>query len=91
MIQRIVHITPIQAGKVAAIYYGILGVIFSPFLMLPALLGAKDAFPVWVPLVVVPLYVLGGFVMTVVMAWLYNLIAGWVGGIEVTLQSQPGA
>jgi len=91
MIQRIVRITPVQAGKVAAVMYGIMGVVFSPFLMVPALLGAKDAFPIWTPLLVIPLYVLGGFVMTVVMAWLYNLIAGWVGGIEVTLQSQPGA
>jgi hypothetical protein len=86
MTQQVVRITPVQAGKVSAVMYGIMSVVFVPFFMLPGLLGAKNAFPVWLALLFIPFYVIAGFVMTVVMAWLYNLIAGWVGGIEITLQ-----
>jgi len=86
MTQQVVRITPVQAGKVTAVMYGIMSVVFVPFLMLLGLLGAKNAFPVWLALLFIPFYVIAGFVMTVVMAWLYNLIAGWVGGIEITLQ-----
>ena len=87
MIQRVVRITPLQAGKVTAVLYGIMSVFLVPFFMLPGLLGAKNAFPVWLALLFIPFYVIAGFVMTVVMAWLYNLVAGWVGGVEVTLES----
>jgi hypothetical protein len=87
MIQRVVRIAPLQAGKVSAILYGMISLFFVPFLMLPGFLGAKNAPPVWVPLLFIPLYVIAGFLISVLMAWLYNLIAGWVGGIEITLQS----
>ena len=87
MIQRIVRIAPLQAGKVSAILYGMISLFFVPFLVLPGFLGSKNAMPVWVPLLFIPLYVIAGFLISVLMAWLYNLIAGWVGGIEITLQS----
>jgi hypothetical protein len=86
MTQQVVRITPVQAGKVAAVLYGIMSILVVPFFMLPSLLGVKGAFPVWLALLFIPFYVIAGFVMTVVMAWLYNLIVGWVGGIEITLQ-----
>jgi len=88
MIQRIVRIAPLQAGKVSAVMYGIMSVFLVVFLMLFPFPVAKDDFAIWLPLLFIPLYVIFGFVTTVVMAWLYNLIAGWVGGIEVTFQSQ---
>jgi hypothetical protein len=84
MIQRVVRIAPLQAGKVSAVLYGMVSLFIVPFFMLPGFLGAKNAMPVWVPLLFIPVYVIAGFVMSVLMAWLYNLIAGWVGGIEVT-------
>ena len=87
MTQRLVHISPLQAGKVAAVLYGMLSLFFVPFLMLPGLLGSKSAMPIWVSLLIIPLYVIAGFLGSMLMAWLYNLIADWVGGIEITLQS----
>jgi len=88
MIQRIVRIAPLQAGKVSAVMYGIMSAFLVGFLMLLPFPVAKDDFAMWLPLLFIALYVIFGFVTTVVMAWLYNLIAGWVGGIEVTFQSQ---
>jgi hypothetical protein len=87
MIQRLVRIAPLQAGKVSAVLYGMMSRFFVPFLMLSAFFGAKNAMPgwvIWMPLLFIPVYVIAGFLMSMLMAWLYNLIAGWIGGIEVT-------
>ena len=95
MTQRLLHISPLQAGTVAAVLYGMLSLCFAPFLMLPGILGLKnmtlwDAMSIWVfwlPLLFIPVYVIAGFLISVLMAWFYKLIADWVGGIEITLQS----
>ncbi len=88
---RVARIAPLQAGKVAAVMYGIFAIVMVPFFLLPWLLGAKNALPPWLPLVLVPLYIVAGFIMTILMAWLYNVIARWVGGLEITLSSESGA
>jgi hypothetical protein len=89
-VHRVARIAPLQAGKVASVMYGIFGVVMVPFFLLPALFGAKDALPLWIPFLFIPFYIIAGFVMTALMAWLYNVIVGWVGGLEITLGSDPG-
>ena len=89
-VHRVARIAPLQAAKVASVMYGIVGVVMVPFFLLPGLLGAKNALPLWIPLLFIPFYVIAGFVMSAVMTWLYNVIAGWVGGLEITLRSEPG-
>ena len=88
MTQRIVRIAPIPAAKVAAALYGIVAIVFIPFFILPGLLGAANAPPLWLPLALIPLYVGAGFLMTGFMAWLYNVIARWVGGLQITLETE---
>jgi hypothetical protein len=41
---------------------------------------------VWMPV----LYTVFGFVFTFLGAWIYNGIAGWIGGIEFTVAERPG-
>jgi hypothetical protein len=86
MTQRIVRIAPMQAGKVFALWYGIFGLVFVPFFLIPVFAGAKNAPPMWLPILFVPFYAVAGFVMTALMAWLYNLVTRWVGGLEITLE-----
>ena len=89
-VQHVTRISPLQAGKVASVMYGIFGVVMVPFFLLPGLLGTQGALPLWIPLLFIPFYVFAGFVVTALMAWIYNVIVGWVGGLEITLQSEPG-
>jgi hypothetical protein len=87
MVQRVLRVSPIQIGKVFAVIYGIVGVVFMPFFMLPGVLGEKNAPPLWTPPLFLFFYVFAGFAMSAVLAWLYNVTVRWTGGIELTLSA----
>jgi hypothetical protein len=91
------RIGPISCAKIAGTLYAILGIVIGGVFSLAALAGAfatsaadTPAFPMLfgaAAIVVLPLlYGCLGFVMTLISAWLYNVLAGWVGGIELDLQ-----
>ena len=89
MVQRVVRIAPLQTAKVFAVMYGFFAVLFFvPVFVVPSLLGVEGAPPTWVLLLALPLYVGGSFLMFGLIAWLYNVAAAWVGGIEVTLEDK---
>jgi hypothetical protein len=78
-----------------ALLYGIMGLIFCPFFLLFSFLAPHGAsqqrmgmmvfgtgFAVLLPF----LYAAMGFVGGVISAFIYNIIAKWVGGIEVEVE-----
>jgi len=83
-------------AKVMGALYGALGLLFIPFLAIAGLAGALSGRQNGGVLAGVGLIVLGlilpviyggmGFVMGALMAWVYNLMAGWTGGIQIQLQ-----
>ena len=95
------RIGAVSAAKVSGVLYAAIGFVVGCFFALLSLLGiavSRDAggalssafFGVGA-VVLLPLFYGGlGFVATLVMAALYNLIAGWVGGIEVELEQPAG-
>jgi hypothetical protein len=86
-------------GKVSGVIYGLLGLIFGVIFALFSLLGAGIAatqtgeptalfgvvFGVGAVIFMPLFYGAMGFIVGVVMAALYNLVAGWVGGVELYL------
>ena len=90
------RIAPLQAGKIFGALYGLLSLLFIPMMILfmgaAALAGGK---PVGPPMfvavgmmVLAPLfYALMGFITGLIGAWVYNLLAGWMGGFELEFQS----
>ena len=91
------RIGPMSCAKIAGTLYAILGIVVGGVFSLAALAGAfatsseeTPAFPMLfgaAAIVVFPLlYGCLGFVMALISAWLYNVLAGWVGGIELDLQ-----
>lgn len=87
MKKQITNISPFQTAKVVALLYFaislplvlLMGLMFSmsPNPMPPmAGVGVMVAFPF--------IYLIFGFIFTIVGAWAYNLVAKWVGGIEFT-------
>lgn len=84
-------------GKVFAVLYAILGLIVGVFMTLFSLIGAAvgmqestsmlgGAIVGIFSIILVPIiYGAMGFVSGLIMALLYNLVASWVGGLEVEI------
>lgn len=92
------RIGPLSLAKVLAGIYALIGIVVGAMFTLFTLIGAaagvsEEPEMAWIgplfgvaAIVVLPvLYAVIAFVMGLVVGGLYNLIAGKVGGIEVTL------
>jgi len=89
------RIDPASAFKVGLVSYAILGLIAGVFCSLVAVTGASFAPHAHLPFVgavglfaviLCPIvYGIIGGVAAVISALLYNLVSGWVGGVEVEL------
>ena len=88
----------LSAAKILGMLYGCIGLIFVPFALIIALAGSVAGgqnglfagisgvvLAIFLPL----LYGAFGFVGGLIAALLYNLVARWVGGVEVELEEQP--
>ncbi len=93
--RRIKRIEPLQLGKIFAVLYGALGLLFIPIFLVAGiatsqipeaqrggLLIMSAGFGLFAPVV----YAVMGFVFGVVGAFIYNLVAKWIGGIEVEVE-----
>ena len=86
-----------------AIMYAFLAVLIIPFFLLATIAGRAAAaagghsampfaalgvgFAIFLPII----YGVVGFIAGVLMSALYNLIAGWVGGLELVFEEPAGA
>lgn len=91
------RVVPMSVAKVAATLYAILGIIFGGIISAVSFAGqalAPDSgdggmmgmmFGAAAVVILPIFYACLGFVMSLLMAALYNLVAGWVGGVEVDI------
>jgi hypothetical protein len=93
--RRLKRIAPLQLGKMLGVLYGILGLIFVPFFLLMTAMSSQmpsesrtgivamgAGFALFAPV----LYALMGFIIGIIGALVYNLVAKFVGGIEVEVE-----
>jgi hypothetical protein len=83
-------------GKIMGVLYAFLGFIIGAFLALFSLVGAALAprsmgafgalFGVGAIVALPIIYGILGFLAGCITAFLYNLVAGWVGGLEMDLE-----
>jgi len=92
MNNQIIRVSPLQAAKVSAVLYFIMGVLFAvPMTLITMFAGAPEGAEnssglSLVFLVMLPfLYAVLAFIFVPFACWIYNIVAGWVGGIEITL------
>ena len=91
MAQQIRRFSIGQSAKFLGVLYALFGLIFVPFFLLMEMFapegtgGFGTVFAIGMPVMYGVLGLVGGAIG----AALYNLVAGWVGGIEVELE--PGA
>ena len=83
MKKQIIRVSPVQSAKVMAVLYLVMSLPFGLlFWLMPNPTGA--ALPWWM-LIVLPVgYMVGGFLFTLIGAWIYNVVASAVGGFEFT-------
>jgi hypothetical protein len=88
MIHTIRRIDPWQMAKVPGVLYAALGLLFVPFFLAMPLVGA-DAAGLGVAMAIfMPIfYGLLGAIAGIIGSVIYNLVAGWVGGIRIELGS----
>jgi membrane associated rhomboid family serine protease len=101
MTRKVKRVAPLQLGQMMGILYGLMGLIFLPFFFLAGLAGAfaqhatndnsgataaaagvMFGFGLFMPV----MYAVFGFIFGVISAALYNLVARWIGGIEVEVE-----
>ena len=91
MVQRLSRFTIGQTAKVLGLLYGLMGLIFLPFILVATMVSPNETgFGVGVALALPILYGVFGFVFTAIGCALYNWVAGKVGGIEVSLDNTGG-
>jgi len=94
---RLRSVNPLQFGLVLGLIYALLGFIFA---LLYALFGAAflsamhAGYPGAMPMMGIGLviaapifYFVAGFLVGLVTGALFNLVAGWIGGLEVTFEA----
>ena len=95
MKKQLTYITPLRAGIVLGVLYGILSLLVVPFVLLAAVLGSKTGVPapavfgVGLAILLPVLYAAAGFIGGIIAAALYNLIAKWTGGFEFEVRDLP--
>jgi len=88
---------PLSVGKVAGLLYGAMGLFVGVIVSLATTIGGlagRDTFGGLAgglvgigAIVLLPIFYGGlGFIVAIIAAWLYNLAAGFVGGIEIDVQ-----
>ena len=78
-----------QSAMVLGVLYVLIGIIFLPIFFIAASVAPaeKASFGVGFALALPLIYGVAGFISGAVGAFLYNIVAGWVGGIHVELQN----
>lgn len=99
MTRRLKRITPLQFGKMLAVTYALCSLVFLPFFLLfaavasfmpkgagappmPAIFGMGVGFMLIFPFI----YAAMGFITGIIGAVIYNLVARWLGGIEIEVE-----
>jgi hypothetical protein len=99
---RITHIAPLSVAKVAFVLYGLIGLIIGGIIAIASLLGASlgaatgdrsallsAIFGVGAVIFLPLLYGFFGAVGALISSAIYNMVAGMVGGVELTIEPVP--
>lgn len=88
MKKQITRISPVQSAKVIALQYFLFSIPLVALMAIPMM--ASPRHPSMIFLIIFPfMYLIFGFIFTLLGSWIYNVAAGWVGGIEYVSTEMP--
>ncbi len=98
---RLMQVPPIRFGIVLGLINGVIGMITAPILLLslgaaatwdttllPKFLGIPWLFAGGAALFMPFIHLVGGFLVGVLLAMVYNIAARWTGGIEIVIDDK---
>jgi hypothetical protein len=88
---RVRRVDPLQAAKVAGVLYGIIGLILAPIIAFVSKASPVPGFGIGFAIAMPFVYAAFGAVFVAIGAACYNVVAGWTGGLELDLETTPGA
>jgi hypothetical protein len=92
MKQQISRLSPHQNAKVAAVLSAVTSLILLvPFFLLASVFGAGQGTPVWMIIIFPIIYLVFGYIFTVIACALYNVIVPMTGGIEYEATGATGS
>ncbi|HEX2721824.1 MAG TPA: hypothetical protein VHM24_02835 [Gemmatimonadaceae bacterium] len=91
MAQRIRRFGIGQTAKMLGVLYALIGVVLIPiFIIATSFTPGGSTYGMGFAIALPLLYGIIGFVFTAIACAIYNMVAGWIGGIEVEL-AEPAA
>ena len=89
MKKQITRISVVQTSKVVALFYALMSLIYTIIGVFMVALGSGQLKIIGIIYILMPVIAItAGFVMMLICCWLYNVVAKWVGGIEVTVEDK---
>ena len=88
MKQQISRISVHQTAKVIGVAYLLLGVLLIPVFWLAGGASPAAELPTAAAILIPVFYGIIGYLATAIFCVFYNLVAGWTGGIEITLKPE---
>ena len=82
MKKQIVQVSVVQSAKVVAGVYVVIAIPIALFFTLFTMATGQGAAGLMMAILMVLGYAVGGFLSSLLGAWIYNLVAARVGGIE---------
>ncbi len=87
MKRRVTRISILQSSKIVTLLYVILGLVYVPIGIAFLIFASGELRYMGLLYIAMPILMAGfGFVAFVISAWLYNVLAKFVGGFEVFVE-----
>jgi len=101
MVHILKSVGVMSVAKIMGLLYACLGLLFVPIFLLIGLAGSiagqekampfAGIFGIFFALLMPVVYGVTGFIFGALFAFLYNLAAKWMGGIEIEVESRPSS
>ena len=82
MKKQILRVSPLQSAKVMAALYFVFSIPLALIMILVSMISPQPGTSMLMALMMPLMYVVIGFLFTLLGAWVYNLVAARIGGFE---------
>jgi hypothetical protein len=79
---QIVRVSALQSAKVMAVLYFVISIPLVLFIAIPAILARQAGAGLFMLVLMPVMYLVLGFLFSLLGAWIYNVIAASIGGFE---------